>query len=68
MTVHVLVDERVHPVPVSAPTTPVTVGLPVQLSEVIGVPNAEFICAEVGLQPRADGAASVIAGFCVSLV
>jgi hypothetical protein len=68
VTVHVLVVENVHPLPVSAPTVPVAVNPLLQLSVTLALPKDPMIWAVVGLQGKVPGVAKVITGACVSLV
>ena len=68
VTVHVLVIEKVHPLPVSAPNVPVAVNPLLQLSVTVAVPNAPMIWAFVGLHGKVPAGDKVITGTCVSLV
>ena len=68
VAVHVLVIDLVHPVPCSAPSTNEAVNPVEQLSLTVAVPNAELICAGVGLQEGLVAAVTVITGAITSLV
>jgi hypothetical protein len=68
VTVQVLVEEKVHPEPVSAPTVPVAVRFVLQLSVTDAVPKAAAISATVGLHTTLPADVSVIIGAWVSFV
>jgi hypothetical protein len=68
VTVHVLVTENVHPLPVSAPRVPVAVNPDEQLSVTVAVPNAPAISLALGLHCKVPAGVRVIIGTCVSLV
>ena len=68
VALQVLVIDLVHPVPCSAPSAEVAVKPVEQLSLTVAVPNAEFICATVGLHAGLVAAVTVITGAVTSLV
>src|SRR4030095_9144643 len=68
VAVQVLVTERVHPEPVSAPSTKLAVSPVEQLSLTLAVPNAAEMSEEVGLQFKVDVPLTVIVGAWVSRV
>ena len=54
--------EKLHPLPVSAPSVKVAVRPVEQLSVTLAVPNAAAISVELGLQFNVDAAVTVITG------
>src|SRR5262249_27708961 len=67
VTVHVLITERVQPLPVSDATVPVATRPALQLSVTVAAPKAALISACVGLHGKTVAGASVITGLVVSL-
>lgn len=68
VAVHVLVTERVHPVPCSLPSVKIAVNPVLQLSVTDTMPNAVFICAELGLHGTDPAEVNEITGAVTSLV
>jgi hypothetical protein len=68
VTVHVLVTENVHPLPVSDPIVPVAVSPELQLSVTVAVPNAPAICEADGLHGTIPAGVNVITGLVVSFL